>query len=90
MENILNDYIKSNVTNKDTLEKFRAITAFPARYPYNGAYYDYIDMVVFEGADCWGSSRLIQHLCEKVGIKSHVRFAARDHLQVVVIEMLLY
>ena len=80
VENILNDYIKSNVTNKDTLEKFRAITAFPARYPYNGAYYDYIDMVVFGGADCWGSSLLIQHLCEKVGIKSHVRFAARDPL----------
>jgi hypothetical protein len=46
-------------------------------------------MVVFEGADCWGSSHLIQHLCEKVGIKSHVHFAARDLLQVVVIEMLL-
>ena len=80
VENIINDYIKSNVTNKDTLEQFRAITAFPARYPYNASYQEYVDMVIFGGADCWGSSHLIQHLCEKVGIKSHVRFAARDPL----------
>ena len=81
VEKIVDDYIKSNVTKKkNTLDKFRAITAFPAQYPYNGSYHDYIDMVIFGGADCWGSAYLIQHFCEKVGIKSHVRFAARDPL----------
>ena len=80
VEKIIDSYIKSNVTKKNTLEKFRAITAFPAQYPYNGSYHDYIDMVIFQGADCWGSAYLIQHFCEKLGIKSHVRFAARDPL----------
>ena len=80
VENILDTYVKTNVTDKNTLEKFRAITAFPAQYPYNGSYYQYIDMVIFKGGDCWASSSLIQHLCEKVGIKSHIRFAARDPL----------
>ena len=55
VEKILDDYIKSNVTNKDTLEQFRPITAFPARYPYNGSYFDYIDMVIFGGADSGGA-----------------------------------
>ena len=35
-------------------------------------------MVILKGGDCQASSNTIQHLCEKVGIKSHVRYAARD------------
>ena len=78
-ENIFDSYIKANVTNKKTvLEKFKSITAFPAQFPYNYRYQSYIDMVILKGGDCWASSNTIQHLCEKVGIKSHVRFAARD------------
>ena len=78
-ENIFDSYIKSNVTNKKTvLEKFKSITAFPAQFPYNYLYQSYIDMVILKGGDCWASSNTIQHLCEKVGIKSHVRYAARD------------
>lgn len=79
VEKIFDSYIKTNITNKkSTLEKFKSITAFPAQYPYNYRYQSYIDMVIFQGGDCWASSNTIQHLCEKVGIKSHVRFAARD------------
>ena len=72
-ENIINSYLKTNVTNQKTqLEKFNAITAFPAQFPYNGRYQTYIDMIVFQGGDCWASADTIQHLCEKVGIKSHI------------------
>ena len=72
-ENIINSYIKTNVTNKKTqLEKFTAITAFPAQFPNNPRYQSYIDMIVFQGGDCWASANTIQHFCEKVGIKSHV------------------
>ena len=79
VENIIDDYIKKNVNNKKTqLEKLKAITAFPAQFPYSTKYQSYISMVIFEGGDCWASSNTIQHLCEKVGIKSHVRMAAND------------
>ncbi len=78
-EKIIDSYIKANVTNKKTkLEKFKAITAFPAQFPYNYLYQSYIDMVVLQGGDCWASANTIQHFCEKVGIKSHVRYAAHD------------
>ena len=72
-ENIINSYLKTNVTNKKTqLEKFKAITAFPAQFPYNYRYQSYIDMIVFQGGDCWASANTIQHFCEIIGIKSHV------------------
>lgn len=72
-ENAINSYLKENVTNKNTeLEKFKAITAFPAQFPYNYKYQSYIDMIVFQGGDCWASANTIQHFCELVGIKSHV------------------
>ena len=72
-ENIISSYLKTNVTNKKTqLEQFKEITAFPAQFPYNGRYQSYIDMIVFQGGDCWASAHTIQHFCEKVGIKSHV------------------
>ena len=72
-------YIKANVTTKSTnLEKLKAITAYPAMFPYNYKYQSYISMVIFEGGDCWASSNTIKYLCDKVGITSHVRFAAND------------
>ena len=81
VENIIDAYIKANVDNKKTqLDKLKAITAFPAQFPYSTKYQSYISMVIFEGGDCWASSNTIQHLCEKVGIKSHVRYAANDPL----------
>ena len=72
-------YIKANVTTKTTnLEKLKAITAYPASFPYSAKYSGYISMIIFEGGDCWASSSTIQHLCEKVGIKSYIRYAAND------------
>ena len=79
VENIIDAYIKTNVTTQKTkLDQLKAITAFPAKFPYSPKYQSYISMVIFEGGDCWASSNTIQHLCEKVGIKSHVRYAAND------------
>lgn len=78
-ESKLNEYIKKNVTNKVTqLEKLNAIAYYPQQFPYNGHYSGYVSMVIFEGGDCWASSSTIQYMCEKVGIKSHIRFAAND------------
>ena len=31
-----------------------------------------------EGGDCWASSYTILNLCEKAGIKAHLRYAAND------------
>ena len=73
------EYINKNVTVKtDKLEKLKAITAYPASFPYNYRYQSYVDMVIFGGGDCWASSNLIQYINEKVGIKSHIRYAAND------------
>lgn len=78
-ENKIAQYIRKNVTVKtDQLEKLKAITAYPASFPYNYRYQSYVDMVIFEGGDCWASSNLIQYINEKVGIKSHIRYAAND------------
>lgn len=72
-------YIKANVTTKSTnLEKLKAITAYPAMFPYSPKYQSYTSMIIFEGGDCWASSNTIKYLCDKVGITSHVRFAAND------------
>jgi hypothetical protein len=79
VENEIDNYIKKNVTVKKTLlDKLKAITAYPAQFPYNGSYYGYMDMIIFKGGDCWASSGTINYMCKKVGIKSHVRFAAND------------
>lgn len=75
----INDYIKKNVTVKTSqLDKLKAITAYPAQFPYNGSYYTYTNMIIYGGGDCWASSGLIQYMCQKVGIKSHIRYAAND------------
>lgn len=79
VENKLNDYIKKNVTiQKTQLDKLKSITAYPAQFPYNYRYSGYKSMVIFGGGDCWASASTINYLCQKVGIKSHVRFAAND------------
>ena len=75
----IDEYIKTNVTTKTTeLDKLRAITAYPASFPYSGYYSGYMSMIIFEGGDCWASASTIHHICEKIGIKSHIRFAAND------------
>ena len=75
----LDNYIKANVTNKKTqLEKLKVITAFPALFPYHNSYNNYLSMVIFEKGNTVGSSDLIHHLCEKIGIKSHIRKANND------------
>ena len=78
-ENKLDDYIKKNVTIKKTqLDKLKAITAYPAQFPYNYTISSYIPMTILGGGDCWASASIIQYMCEKVGIKSHIRYAAND------------
>ena len=78
-ENKLNEYITKNVTKQKTqLDKLKSITAYPAQFPYNPRYSDYVPMVIFEGGDCWASASTIQYMCEKVGIKSHIRNANND------------
>ena len=89
-ENKIAQYILKNVTVKtDQFEKLKAITAYPASFAYNYLYQSYVDMVIFGGGDCWASSNLIQYINEKVGIKSHIRYAANDGGAGIVIGMLL-
>ena len=79
VENKLNDYLKKNVTNQKTqLDKLKSITAYPAQFPYNYRYSGYKSMIIFGGGDCWASASTINYLCQKVGIKSHIRYAAND------------
>jgi len=79
VENEVDNYIKKNVTIQKTLvDKLKAITAYPAQFPYNGKYYGYMDMIIFKGGDCWASSGTIDCMYQKIGIKSHIRFAAND------------
>lgn len=78
-ENKLDDYIKKYVNVKtNQLDKLKEITAYPAKFPYNYRYSGYVSMVIFEGGDCIASASTIQYMCEKVGIKSHIRYAAND------------
>ena len=45
VEDIIGAYIKENVVNKKTqLDKLKAITAFPAKFPYNTSYQSYISI----------------------------------------------
>ena len=79
VEGKLDAYIKANVANKKTkLDKLKAITTFPALFPYDNSYNNYLAMIIFEKGNTAGSSDLIYHLCEKVGIKCHVRKAEND------------
>ena len=79
VETELDNYIKKNVTVQKTLvDKLKAITAYPAQFPYNGNYYSYKDMIIYKGGDCWASSGAINYMCQKIGIKSHVRYAVND------------
>ena len=75
----LDEYIKSNITNKKTqLDKYKAIAAYPAQFPYSPKYSGCNTMVIFGGGDCWASTSTILRLCDKVGIKAHGRSANRD------------
>ena len=92
VENTLNDYVKTNVTKlKKKLDKFKAITAYPAQFPYDSRYYTYPDMVIFKGGDCWASSYTMERLCQIAGLKCHIRYAVNDpgagsgHLNVAVL-----
>ena len=79
VENKLNDYIKKNVTvQKTQLDKLKSITAYPAQFPYDFRYSGYKPMVIFGGGDCWASASTINYLCQKIGIKSHIRYAVND------------
>ena len=79
-KNILDSYVKSNITNKKTnLEKFESIIAFPAYYNYCTEYNYYLDIPIFKCGDYSASCRIILYLCEKAGIKCHTRLAQNDH-----------
>ena len=55
------------------IDKFKAITAYPAQFPYDGRYYTYPDMVIFKGGDCWASSYTMERLCmELISIKQFI------------------
>ena len=79
VDNILKEYIKKNVTNKDTLLKqYDAIAYYPAQFPYNYKYSGSTSMVIYGGGDCWASTSTILRLCNMVGIKAHGRSGSRD------------
>lgn len=79
VDNILNEYIKKNVTTKSTqLEQYDSIAYYPAKFPYNYNYSSSTSMVIYGGGDCWASTDTIVRLCNMVGIKAHGRSASRD------------
>ena len=75
VEEKMNSYIKTNVTNKKTqLDKLKSITAYPASLGYSDLYHNYMYMIIYEEGSCWGSTDIIVRLCEKVGIKARWRY----------------
>lgn len=78
-DEVMDQYIKENITDTMTdLEKLDKIAAFPAKYNYDAGYSGYVSMIIFEGGDCWASTSAILELCERAGLKAHLRFAAND------------
>lgn len=75
----IDKYISENINDSMTqLEKLDAIAKYTASFNYDARYQSYVSMVYYGGGDCWASSNLIQHMCEMVGIKSHIRLAMND------------
>ncbi len=77
---LVDKFIAANITNSglSTLDKLKKITQYPAFFKYDYRNSGMISMIACGGGDCWASTSTINYICEKVGIKSHLRYAAND------------
>ena len=77
-DNIIDDYIKNNITDSMTeYEKLEQICKFVASFEYSGNP-SFRSMLIIGSGDCWASSYCIEHMCDKLGMKSFVRYAADE------------
>ncbi len=78
-ETVMDEYLHNKITESmSDFEKLEAIAAFPAQYDYSASASSYKGMIVTGGGDCWASTSAIIHLCEKVQLQAHVRYAVND------------
>ena len=77
-DKVMDDYIKNNITNSMTeYEKMEEICKFVASFDYS-TNPSFRSMIIRGSGDCLASSNCIVHMCDKIGIKSYVRYAADD------------
>lgn len=80
-ENILNNYVDTNIKNKNLTgkQKLDKICEYVAHtYDYSTEASGYVGMVLTGGGDCWASTSMIIYMCERLGITAYSRFAAND------------
>ena len=78
-KNVLQEYINKNITsNMSNLDKLKKICEFVASYDYSANASSYQGMILSGGGDCWASSYCIIEMCNMVGLKSQLRYAAID------------
>lgn len=80
VEDIEQSFINDNITSTMTdYDKLKAITKYVAdTYSYSASYSSAESMIIYGGGDCWASCDLIMELCDKTGVKNHIRMANRD------------
>ena len=77
-DKVMDDYIKNNITDSMTeYEKMEEICKFVASFDYS-TNPSFRSMIIRGAGDCLASSNCIVHMCDKIGIKSYVRYAADD------------
>ena len=79
VQNEINNFLSEKINDSmSTYDKVNAICKYVAGFNYDYHYSSYKAMVICKGGDCWASSYLILHLCDKLGINAKLRYAAHD------------
>ncbi len=78
-DNVMNNYIKSNVKSGMTdYEKVVLCAKFTASYDYSASYSSATSMIIFGGGDCWASTDSVIKMAEKFGFDAWQRNGNRD------------
>lgn len=72
----LNTYITDDMTD---YQKYEAAVIFVSHnYDYSYTYYTYENEALYGGGNCWGNSYYVQELCNRLGIKTRIRYGFYD------------
>ena len=78
IDNIIKQYISKNINgNMTEKEKMKKICEYICQYTYNTSP-DYRYFPLLGGGDCLATSNMILRMCDMVGIRAYLRYAANE------------
>lgn len=79
-EERMDKFVDTNITSSmSQYDKVKKICEWLSQnFNYKAGYYQYVDLMLYNGGDCWANAEAVNYMCRRVGLEAYTRYAAID------------